>query len=107
VSRRKPPAARRTFRPTLEALENRWMPSTLTVINNLDSGTGSLRADISAARRGDTLVFAPNLDGQTITLTSGELLINKNLTITGPGASQLTVSGNNLSRVFELSRKSK
>src|SRR5579859_5580330 len=27
-------------RPTLEALEDRWLPSTLTVLNNLDSGPG-------------------------------------------------------------------
>src|SRR4051794_27469900 len=36
------------FRPTLEALEDRWVPSTLTVTNNLDSGAGSLRAEIAA-----------------------------------------------------------
>ena len=47
--------------------------STLTVTNILDSGAGSLRAEIAAARAGDTIVFAPILDGQTITLTSGEL----------------------------------
>jgi parallel beta-helix repeat protein len=102
--RRKTPAARPIFRPTLESLEDRWMPSTLTVLNNLDSGSGSLRADIAAAHNGDTIVFAPSLVGQTITLTSGELLINKNLTITGPGAGHLTVSGNNASRVFKVAK---
>src|ERR1700756_3838541 len=85
----------RRFRPTLEGLEDRWVPSTLTVTNNLDTGKGSLRAEIVAAKNGDTIVFAPSLNGQTITLTSGELLINKNLTINGPGAGALTVSGNN------------
>jgi predicted outer membrane repeat protein len=88
----------------LECLEDRWLPSTLTVLNNLDSGAGSLRAEIAAAHIGDTIVFAPSLDGQTITLTSGELLIKHNLTITGPGARQLAVSGNNASRVFEVSK---
>jgi hypothetical protein len=81
------------------------VPSTLTVTNNLDSGTGSLRADIAAAHNGDTIVFAPSLDGQTITLTSGELLIRKNLTIAGPGAGELTVSGNHASRVFEVAKR--
>src|SRR5947208_15115254 len=104
VSRRKTPAARPTFRPTLEALEDRWVPSLLTALNNLDSGAGSLRAEIAAAHNSDTIVFAPSLDGQTITLTSGELLIKHNVTITGPGAGQLTVSGNHASRVFEVSK---
>ncbi len=98
---RKPAA----FRPRLEALEGRDVPSTLTVLNNLDSGKGSLRDAIVHANKNDTIVFAPNLDGQTITLTSGELQIKQNLTINGPGASQLTVSGNHASRVFEVAAK--
>jgi predicted outer membrane repeat protein len=104
ASRRKAPAATYTFRPTLEALEDRWLPSTLTVSNNLDSGTGSLRAEIAAAKNNDTIVFAPSLKGQTVTLTGGELLISKNLAINGPGASQLTISGNNASRVFDVEK---
>jgi hypothetical protein len=66
------------------------MPSTLTVTNKMDSGRGSLRAEITAANSGDTVVFAPSLNGQTITLASGELSIAKGLTIQRPGASQLT-----------------
>ena len=83
-SRRTTAAARRTVRPRLECLEDREVLSTLTVTNNLDSGAGSLRAEIAAAQH-DTIVFAPVLDGQTITLTSGDLLIKKDLTIAGPG----------------------
>jgi hypothetical protein len=87
----------------LEGLEQRWVPSTLTVQNSLNSGAGSLRAAIADAQSGDTIVFAPSLDGQTIALSKGgELLIDKNLTIAGPGAGQLTVSGNKTSRVFEV-----
>lgn len=93
---------RTSFRPQLECLEGRWVPSTLTVTSNLDSGAGSLRADVAAAQSGDTIAFAPALNGQTITLTKGELLLNKNLTIAGPGAGALSVSGNNHSRVFEV-----
>src|SRR2546426_10601307 len=37
-----------------------------------------------------------------ITLTSGELAIGKNLTIQGPSANLLTISGNNASRVFDI-----
>jgi hypothetical protein len=83
------------------------VPSTLTVQNNLDSGAGSLRAAIAAAHIRDTIVFAPSLDGQTITLTSGELFIKQDVTIAGPGADQLTISGNHASRVFELSSTTK
>jgi len=84
----------RAFRPWLEALEGRCLPSTLIVTNNSDSGPGSLRAEIAAAKSGDSIVFAPSLNGQTITLTSGELVINKRLNIQGPGAGQLAISGN-------------
>ncbi len=96
----RPPAPR--FRPHLEALEDRWLPSTLTVLNNLDSGPGSFRAEIAAANKGDTIVFDSSLNGQTITLTSGELAITKSLTIQGPGAGQLTISGGGAWRVFEV-----
>jgi hypothetical protein len=99
------PRPRPAFRPRLEALEGRIVPSTLTVLNNLDSGAGSLRAEIAAAKKGDSIVFAPSLNGQTITLTSGELDITTSLSIQGPGASQLTISGSGLSRVFEVASK--
>src|SRR6516225_8670720 len=95
------------FRPLLEALEDRWLPSTLTVLNNQDSGAGSLRAEIAAAQNGDSIVFASGLNGQTITLTSGELLITKSLSITGPGEAELTISGNHVSRVFDLEQTGK
>src|SRR5438094_624309 len=45
----------RPFRPRLELLEGRDVPSTLTVTNNHDSGAGSLRATIAAAT-GSTFV---------------------------------------------------
>src|SRR5215470_13500363 len=92
------------FRPRLEGLEDRTVLSTLTVTNALDSGAGSLRAAIKAAGSGDTIVFASGLVGQTITLTSDELAISKSLEIEGPGASLLAVSGNNASRVFDISQ---
>jgi hypothetical protein len=45
------------------------------------SGAGSLRQVINNASSGDTITFATNLSGATITLTSGQLFINKNLAI--------------------------
>jgi hypothetical protein len=89
----------------LEALEDRTVPSTLMVSSVLDSGApgdGSLRGEILAAQSGDTINFDRSLAGQTITLSS-ELAIAKSLDIEGPGADQLTISGNNASRVFDIS----
>ena len=60
------------------------------VTNTDDSGPGSLRAAISSAQSGDQIVFSLPANS-TITLTSGELLIDKSLTINGPGANLLTV----------------
>jgi hypothetical protein len=77
--------------------------STLTVTSVADSGDGSLRAVIAAAQSGDKIVFDESLQGQTITLTSGELAITKNLDIEGLGADRLAISGNNASRVFGIS----
>ncbi|HEX4588397.1 MAG TPA: hypothetical protein VH120_00595, partial [Gemmataceae bacterium] len=91
----------------METLESRWVPSTLTVLNTHDSGTGSLRAVIAAAHHGDTINFAQGLDGQTITLTSGELLVKQDITIVGPSDRGVTISGDNEWRVFELSSKTK
>src|SRR6476469_6567443 len=74
--------------------------ATITVTNSNDSGPGSLRDAIASAAAGDTIQFASTLASQTITLTSGQLVINKNLTIDAVGAANLTISGNNTSRVI-------
>jgi hypothetical protein len=71
------------------------------VTNLLDSGPGSLRRAIVDTPAGGTVDFQPGLSG-TITLTGGELALTKDLTIAGPGANVITVSGNNASRVFEI-----
>src|SRR5262249_51632641 len=94
---------RHRFRPRLEGLEERTVLSTLTVLNTLDKGAGSLRDTITNAKSGDTIVFDPSLDGQTITLTSDELAIKKSLHNEGPGASLLAISGNDTNRVFDIS----
>ncbi len=74
--------------------------ATDVVTTSSDDGPGSLRAAIATANRGDAITFAPDLG--TITLSSGELLIDKDLTINSqPGVSQ-TISGGNSSRVFEV-----
>jgi hypothetical protein len=92
----------RSFLPRLEALEDRTVPSTLTVLNTLDKGDGSLRDVITRARDGDSIVFDAGLNGQTITLTSDQLTIRKNLDIEGPGTGLLAISGNDTNRVFAI-----
>src|SRR6185503_11913011 len=59
-----------------------------TVTSTADSGLGSLREAIASAAPGETIGFST---GATITLTSGELFIDKDLIISGPGASNLLI----------------
>lgn len=91
---------------TLVLIMSQAQAATITVINKNDSGTGSLRQAIASAGAGDTVTFQPSLTG-TIVLTSGELLINKTLTISGPGSARLMISGNSASRVFKVSNGTK
>lgn len=76
--------------------------ATFTVTSTADNGAGSLRDAIAEANSGDTIQFGSNLSNQTIALTSGELTIDKNLTVDGADASGLTISGNNASRIFDV-----
>jgi hypothetical protein len=70
----------------------------VTVVNTNDSGPGSLRDAIAIATSGDDIAFSHDLEDQTITLTSGQLAITKNLNIRGLGADGLTISGNSYCR---------
>jgi hypothetical protein len=63
--------------------------ATITVTNGNDAGPGSLRQALTDAAPGDIINFAPTVT--TVALTSDELVVNKDLSITGPGASSLTV----------------
>ncbi|MEH1871599.1 DUF4347 domain-containing protein [Nostoc sp.] len=82
---------------------------TFVVTNTNDSGSGSLRQAIlnaNATSGADTITFAGVFTDATpdiITLTSGKLTITDDITILGTGASNLIVSGNNSSGVFEIS----
>jgi hypothetical protein len=68
-------------------------------MNTNDSGPGSLRQALAGANNADAINFAVT---GTIGLTSGELLVDKNVTIAGPGVASLTVDGNATSRVFHI-----
>src|SRR5207253_9717734 len=76
-------------------------PTTLTATDNEDSGAGSLREIVNAAIDRDTIQFAPRLSGQTVDLTSTEIVIDKNLTLRGqPGS--VTVHRNDLAPDFRI-----
>ena len=77
---------------------NSYFPVTTTA----DSGPGSLRNAIAAAGDGDVVYFVPALNGQTITLTSGEVAINSSITIQGPGPDLLRVNGTGGARAFHV-----
>ena len=53
----------------------------ITVTNTNDSGAGSLRQALVDAPSGDVITFEATLDGQTLTLSSGQLVINSDLSI--------------------------
>lgn len=75
--------------------------ATYTVTNNGDSGAGSLRQAIIDANvnpGADEITFG-DFTG-TIVLTTSQLEISSSMTIQGPGAEQLAISGNDTCRVF-------
>ncbi|HEV8417600.1 MAG TPA: right-handed parallel beta-helix repeat-containing protein [Candidatus Udaeobacter sp.] len=76
--------------------------TTITVTNTNDSGPGSLRQALADADDGDTINFDVSLKGRTIALSSGELVIDKSITITGPGSDQLAVGVQNFQYTFRI-----
>src|SRR5262249_58555579 len=86
----------------IEDLEGRCVPATVTAL--ADAGAGSLQQAILDPPAGGTVDFQPGLSG-TITLTSGELAVTKDLAVAGPGPDVITVSGNHASRVFDIAAR--
>jgi hypothetical protein len=91
------PSPAQRFRPQIEALEARWVPShvPLTVTSLADSGPGTLRAAIqtaaaAATRPSDNFKIDVKVSG-TIDLLTPLPDLNANIAIQGPGASSLTV----------------
>ena len=71
----------------------------------------SLREAIHAANStpgSNSIVFATTVPGVmtgvtgTVTLTNGQLSISEDLSVVGPGAKELTISGNDSSRIFHI-----
>lgn len=72
----------------------------VTVSSTADSGAGSLRKALGSVCINGTISFAPALAGQTIILTSGPIILNRNVSIDTSAAAGLTLSGNNADRVL-------
>lgn len=72
----------------------------IEVQNTNNSGPGSLRQAIMNAADGDTIRFADTVRGE-IALQIW-LTISKNLTIEGPGAAELAISGGDFGRMIEV-----
>ena len=84
--------------------------ATITVTTAADvvanDGVRSLREAVAAANgtpEADTIVFLSALEGQTLTLTGGELVLSRDVTIDGDqnnNGKEVTLSGGNLSRIL-------
>ena len=72
-----------------------------TVTSTADSGPNTLRQCIADAPAGGLIDFDLTYPA-TITLTSAQLTIDKDLTIDGPGAENVAVSGNDAYRVIYI-----
>lgn len=77
-------------------------PTELVVTTLADSGPGSLREALGLIADGGAITFDPSLAGGTITLTSGQLQINRGVTVDASAAAPLTISAGGSSRVLEI-----
>jgi hypothetical protein len=80
--------------------------NTYVVTSATDAGVNTLRNIVQQANvdpPGDIITFAPNLN--LIVINSGEIAIQNDLTISGPGATNLTIIGESPhDRVFEIEK---
>lgn len=78
--------------------------ATTNLVNSTaDAGAGTLRQAIQDSISGDTITFATNLSGATIFLTSGQLVLDKDLTIDAsdlPGG--VRIDGNANGRIIRV-----
>jgi hypothetical protein len=84
----------------LSVIGNSAHVTVIPVTNTNDSGPGSMRQALAIANDGDT-IDATAISG-VIALTTGVLIVNKNVAINGPGADVLAVDANAASTVFHV-----
>jgi hypothetical protein len=101
-------------RPALVRLDDRLVPAVLWVTSTEDSGRGTLREALGLANDGDEIRFDDSLYDQAVHLTTGQLVIEDNVTISGLGADHLAVLRDNVFpdgtltpafRIFEVAPK--
>ncbi|SLM30215.1 exported hypothetical protein [Desulfamplus magnetovallimortis] len=73
------------------------------VTSTADNGAGSLRQAVLYSNSGDSIDLSDIAGGGTITLTSGEIVVDKDLTIIGNESNLVIINGNNSSRIFNIS----
>lgn len=72
----------------------------IVVTTTADSGPGSLRQAVADANPGDTITF--NLTSPAVITLTSPITVDKELMITGPGQTNLAISGGNTTRIFEV-----
>ena len=101
---RRPQSRRRAQQPRFLVLEDRALLSTLTVTSSADSATQNhtLRYAVDHAQSGDTIQLTAAIKSP-IVLSLGELVVSQSVTIESVPARTPTISGDGISRVFEIS----
>ncbi len=88
---------------SLTLLSTLFCKAQIEVINSNDAGAGSLRNAVSSASSGQTITFSATLSNQVIVLSSTiNIPAAKNITLDGINAPNISISGNNLVRMFLL-----
>ena len=94
-----------------QLFHNTASAATFIVTNTHDDGPGSLRQTISDTLTSpgwDQITFDPNVDGQTITLSSGQLVISGELDIDASDLPNgVSISGNDQFRVIFIESNAK
>src|SRR5262249_21781637 len=90
----------RPWRPMLEAVEDRTLPSTCTVMSLADSGAGTLRECLQMIPQPGLIDF--NTPAGSITLQTVLPDINSKLNIQGPGVTNLTVQRSSAAEPFRI-----
>ena len=74
--------------------------STISIINSNDGGSGSLRQAVLDALPGDTIRFSSAINGDTISLTTGQIMLDDDIVIIGNQPNNTIIDGSNLNRIF-------